>query len=100
MMTEREAWLKLAEWCDITHFGEPALFGPLTRRHSGVCMAVSDLWITRRISDGTRDRMRERLDDLPDLKDSAYKWPHTPEGHAQRAAFCREQAALLEGATT
>lgn len=99
-MTEREAWLKLAEWCDITWPGKSSCFGPWEQRPPGLCVAIEWWAADYFISYSTAYAMLGKIEPLPWWHDSAFKWPVTPEGHARRAAFCREQAALLEGATT
>ena len=89
-MTEREAWLELADYID-----------GRVRRYYGLCERLFIMryhWL--QIDHATYLSMWEKITDLPDYAGSAYKWAPTAMGDEKRAAFCREQAAQCEGVTT
>jgi hypothetical protein len=88
-MTEREAWLDLAELWDVPFTENDSVvvaFGQ--QRAHGLCGSISLL-------PGLTDEQRATMFAKVALPDGSYRWPLTLEGAAQRAAFCREQAALL-----
>lgn len=89
-MTEREAWLELADHVDGRH-----------KRYHGLCeLLYFKHYHWQQIDEPTYRSMYEKIGDLPDYAGSAYKWPPTEAGDEERAAFCRAQAAALEGTVT
>lgn len=88
-MTEREAWLRLAE--DIV--------ARVLRDH-GLCNCL--YWMRHNWSEidhATYQSMKLRILELPSYNGSPYKWALSKAGDEQRAAFCRAQAAALEKGT-
>ena len=115
MMTEREAWLKLAEWCAMTwetpKTGAELVvrFGPLEDyAFGGLCAALRDLIWQVWLEVPVRRRMRDVLAKLrheelagtirPAYKQAGYVWPLTKAGHEQRRQFCLAQAEKAEPA--
>lgn len=88
MLTERQAWLKLAKsWA-----------GPKTKEtSSGICLSIDCLFSNVDITLAVSRKMDERV------KDHAPPERYGPEGRhrwpmryrASRAAFCRKMARLL-----
>jgi hypothetical protein len=90
-MTEQEAWLTLALLWDVAYEAPDesvvVYFADGKRAH-GLCGSISLL-------PGLTGEQRATMNAKVALPDGSYRWPLTLEGAAQRAAFCREQAALL-----
>ncbi len=91
MLTERQAWLKLAKDWD---GARPDVLGYyFVGWHYGLCVGIGNLGVCGQITSETAIAMKGRL---PKLRpDTAYCWPNTKAGAKARADFCREQAALL-----
>ena len=94
MLTERQAWLKIAKACDEANdFGWFSVEGC---RFCGLCTAISRL----DISDGTAARMERKIRSTwpSERKRYAFRWTVDKTGATQRAAFCRKMARLCKPA--
>ena len=114
MLTEREAWLKLAEWCEHRYecldLCDPhARFGPdRLGNFSGLCRAIDAMHDCGSIDASMRNDMRSDLreavldaydlyaDCVPAYVAAGYAWPRTSEGIEQRRHFCLRQAEKAE----
>jgi hypothetical protein len=103
MLTEREAWLKIAEWFSqervyVTTSG-PEIFVIEAEGEyvSGLCKATSVLYGLHYIDSWLWDKMRAKIkkNRLP-MSMCGYYWPENAEGDKQRVAFCKEQAEKCE----
>lgn len=63
----------------------------------GLCVVLSNLRWMFSITDEEHYAMCATIRDNS-WSGRGYRWPLTPEGHAQRAAFCRRQAAKCRAA--
>lgn len=88
MLTEREAWLRLAD-----HVAGRTL------QYFGLCELLRHMRCKLLIDGYTYASMIDAVDELPAYALSAYKWPPTEAGDLARAAWCREQAAKCEEMT-
>jgi hypothetical protein len=65
----------------------------------GICVWLIHDRGNRIISQEVYEAMNAKIEALPPLPEwGEYRWPTTPEGLAQRIAFCKEQVKLLEAA--
>lgn len=88
MLTERQAWLKIAE-----AFEEADDYARINRRHSRfLCPCIAILCDTGEISDTVYRVMTDKVDAVVPPS-HAFAWE--PGDHSSRAAFCRKQAKLL-----
>ena len=108
-MTQRKAWLWIAETWDkprkfrvrgsIRMWDEGDGWWYAGAIMFGLCESINVLFSTGRISVAVREAMfakiRKGWDRRHELS-SAYRWGHTRADARKRAAFCREQAKLLE----
>lgn len=96
LLTEREAWLLLAEWWSgklrTDDDGDTLMVGGKWGCY-GLCSSIVLLSSTGRISQEIQESMRRKLGEVPG---SDYRWPQTLAGARQRAAFCRRMAAELK----
>lgn len=97
-MTEREAWLWLADLWASPDMDACVVIGG--DQCTGLCRCIEVLRWAGRIDFRVYCGMRNRVDQLPNIGDSYLKWPTDLAGARQRAAFCREQAEQYEGVTT
>jgi hypothetical protein len=105
MLTEKEAWLKIAnffKYCRSTYitYNDAEEKGYGFRSHKsrviGICDYLSILKINNIISDIIRTDMLVKIQKHPEYKGRFdYIWPATKEGHKQRIKFCLERAAEL-----
>lgn len=91
MLSEREAWLKLAKLWTKPDIGSSDCPRVLDWSF-GVCHSVDDLRGMNEISVSLADRMREKAQNPKDP--DAWRWPLTIAGAKSRAAFCRKMAKL------
>ena len=101
-MTEWKAWLWIAKtWdkprkCMWNDGNEWWYAGVIT---FGLCDSINVLFSTGRISVAVREAMFAKIRkgwDRWRSVPSSYRWGHTRADARKRAAFCREQAKLLE----
>jgi len=103
-MSEREAWLYLAEQWDNA---EPAhrkkrdhiIFRHLFFCPTGLCTAIDEVICADAISYRVGRNMRSRMaKHLPRKKRTGkgHRWPTDKKGARSRAAFCRKMAKLCE----
>ncbi len=86
-MTEQEAWQVLTdEWDAPTEVDDSVVVIFDGKRAHGLCGSITLL-------PGLTDAQRETMNAKVSLPDGSYRWPLTLAGAAERAAFCREQAA-------
>jgi hypothetical protein len=89
MLTEKEAWLKLAEWRRQPKGS--VVLGKDFPNTSGLCYDIACLFAADEISGATEDAMFERLDEFESSSERKhfgfYYWPRTDEGDEQRIAF-------------
>lgn len=82
-MTERQAWAALAKGVE----------------GGGICGGLCDAIVWHEefeaLPDSVRIRMRARINRLPNLPCSEFKWPLDKDGQRARAAYCRRQVARL-----
>lgn len=100
MLTERQAWLRIAEaWDDaaLIVFGDAVIFADYGL-NEGICPCIGDLEAEGDISPTVATRMYRRIATaFPNLQEGEFAWPR---GDTQsRAAFCREMAALCSKRT-
>ena len=96
-LTIKEAWLYLAElWDKPQIYGDDVPYAVLRHDLYSMCLchSVTDLWHAGLISLGTGRWMKGIVLSIPRRDGSAFRWARDIEGARQRAAFCREQAAL------
>lgn len=103
-MTEREAWLYLAElWDSPDEENEDEVVVPCVKimdeTHDGLCDCIDGMEYYDMIPEWTAIEMRERIKVLPDCRHHYYKFTLDFEGSAARAAFCRSMAEKCEQAT-
>jgi hypothetical protein len=92
MLTEREAWLQVAELWDGAY---ESVSGIITDNcDSGICTCIDDLE-DNLISPDMADSMRDKIEGAKTKKSDVWLFPLTMEGAQQRAAFCRAQARKL-----
>lgn len=109
-LTEREAWLKLAEWCaDVRHAGlvfdntdegvdeyaDEYVFGP--NNTYGLCLNIDWLYNSGAISAATKGSMLDKIE----LKLCAgpeggtFLWGFTKQDHERRREYCLAEANKL-----
>lgn len=88
-MTEREAWLLLAERWDRPKMSDDIWVN--SENEIGLCTGIDFLEVYHRIDRETAEIMASKIP-----KCATFAWPTDQDGARQRAAFCREQASLLE----
>jgi len=88
-MTEREAWLALADAFDSVHLFDGEVYVAFGfQKAYGLCGVIT-------LYPDLTDEQRATMFAKVALPDGSYRWPLTLEGAEQRAAFCREQAERL-----
>lgn len=96
MLSEREAWLYIAEQIDQGRPGN-CTFIVGDRDVVGLCAAIGSLFYSARlIYRDTSLRMEQRIHDYKGNPFGAFKWPLTPKGREQRRLFCLAQAEACE----
>jgi hypothetical protein len=104
MLSEREAWLKLAEIWDSPIVKDNAELGLMGHRAfveiksvfgspCGLCPCINVFHYLDWIDSGTAHVIHKKIPESRSF--DGYVWPRTVEGAKQRAAFCREQADAL-----
>ena len=92
-MSEREAWLYLAECWDKAKIGENGY--PLCAKigNDGLCPSIETMYFD--MDAIGQDAYQSMLSKIPDRRPHsiAYVWPLTMAGAKQRADFCRRMAA-------
>lgn len=96
LLTERQAWLRLARAWDRPVASE---YGTMQAkvcksRCVGLCSSIGELECSGKISTDVELRMDERIQAMPE-RFGPYCWPLDGRGARSRAAFCRRQARLL-----
>ncbi len=95
-MTEREAWLVLAEACenhvaDFDTHHQYRHFYVCGKWCDGLCQGIYRISVTPDV----RSAMQHKLYIYgPKTHAMGYKWPRTAEGMLARAEFCRSMAEL------
>jgi hypothetical protein len=105
MLTEKETWLKIAEWFktfdrnSIRTIEESPKFLPEIeyRACDGICICIYQLaryeYITKELGTQMQDKIRKVK---PSRKaELLYKWSFTKNGDLARVKFCLERAAEL-----
>lgn len=96
ILSESEAWQKLAKWLSDWQYVADHIvaFGP--RRHLGLCTAIRAMHSGRRISAKTAGDMMAAIARERDrrYRGGVYMWGLTRQGIIGRRAFCRKQAVL------
>jgi hypothetical protein len=103
-LTEKEAWLKLAEIYTGTRNVDNrfALQSPTNPDKSfhfgGVCCGILGLGKFNFIDEKTQETMLDKMDDYGDKQSprvGIYFWPNNSEGDKQRVQFCLDRANEL-----
>jgi hypothetical protein len=85
MLTETQAWTKLAELYDRAAQGDPSVWGtPPEGVLGGLCLDISKI----EVHWATRKRMRTRLELFRPKPSTMYWWLATYEGDGARAIAC------------
>lgn len=99
MLTERQAWLKIAKACDVAGSDGSFVVVKKMGRSWGLCTAVGDLWFSGEIEEETARSMFSKIHKhAPPRGDFDYAWETSKAGAKARAAFCRKMAALCKPA--
>lgn len=65
---------------------------PTVDGRAGLCLNVCDMWFKGHITEQTKTEIYREIDSLPNwCEHSAFKFPLTLDGAAQRVKFCQEQ---------
>jgi hypothetical protein len=97
MLTEKEAWLKIAEWFkkDRTD-NQFIIIEDLEEACCGICKATTILCRNNFISEQMWRDMRAKITYVkPKYTIGGYYWPENSTGDKQRIKFCLERAAEL-----
>ncbi len=93
-MTEREAWLFLADkWDNVEGDEHPRYVVVNGYEAAGLCPCIDSLESADDITPPVAAFMLAKIPKKRDSHDAC--WPFTEEGAKARAAFCRKQARLL-----
>lgn len=97
-MTEREAWLYLAEAWGNASAGGSRFYGVLLGWGwcQGLCLSITRLSTHGQISEEVRMSMHAKIRGEPRSFGYGYVWSLDGSGARSRVAYCREQARLLE----
>lgn len=96
-LTEKEAWLKIAEWFKqerVTAY-DSLLIKTDAEYCSGLCKAVSVLYRANLIDYFLWQIMTRKIKLVKVWTCSGYYWPENAEGDKERVKFCLERAAEL-----
>ena len=91
MLTKFQVYERLA-----SKWQHPVLMGlsrcPTVDGRAGLCLNVADMWCAALITEQTKIEIYQEIDLIPGWSEhSAFKFPLTLEGAAQRTKFCQEQ---------
>jgi hypothetical protein len=95
MLTEKEAWLKIAEWFKQDRYNR-GIFMPNKRYYTGdgICLCIEILDENRLLHDDVTQSMHSKIE-FERKGFVSYVWPLTPEGDKQRVQFCIDRAKEL-----
>lgn len=93
MITERQAWLKMAEEWDAAYDDNGDGTFAVSSRETGLCPHVDVMPVSASIRESMDSKLREHLPTKRVTKQN-HRWPVNADGAKKRAAFCRRMAAL------
>ena len=104
MLTEKEAWLKLAAcWENVYHIPEPDIYVANVNDGdtAGLCAGVATLYYTNEISYEIYISAIGKIEKEQSLHIGGYGifntyiWPQTQDGALMRAGFCKAMAEAI-----
>lgn len=96
MLTEKEAWLYIADRLRTTFSDDSGTYYFVNGyRCYGICNAISRMYQSDQISVRILLSMFDKLHCLPNININRYYWTTTVHGSLARIKFCQEQASKL-----